>query len=141
MTSGGRRVCIVPCSGIGKPFGTVSREAAYEVVEELRPHSSKLVALALLVLGDESARNAVRTQETVTINGCKLRCAAKVVAQNGGRIAREFAVLDAFRQRPELKPEGIAELNDAGQQLARVLAEKVAAVVDEAPGAEEGDHA
>jgi uncharacterized metal-binding protein len=141
MTSGARRVCIVPCSGIGKPFGTVSREAAYEVVEELRPHSAELVALALLVLGDESARDAVRTQATVTIDGCKLMCAAKVVAQNGGRIAREFAVLDAFRERPDLKPEGVAELNAAGQQLARVLAEKVAATVDEATRAGEGERA
>ena len=140
MKSDERRVCIVPCSGIGKPFGTVSREAAYEIVEELRPQSAELVALALLVLGDESARNAVRTQATVTIDGCKLMCAAKVVAQNGGRIAREFAVLDAFRQRPDLRPEGIAELNDAGRQLARVLAEEVAAGVDGATGAGGGEH-
>ncbi len=27
---------VVPCSGIGKTYGTVSREAAYEVTEDLR---------------------------------------------------------------------------------------------------------
>jgi hypothetical protein len=32
-----QKVIIVPCSGIGKPYGTVSREAAYEVTEDLRP--------------------------------------------------------------------------------------------------------
>ncbi len=141
MSDAERKVCIVPCSGIGKPFGTVSREAAYEVVEELRPTSTNLVALALLVLGDDASRDAVRTQPTVTIDGCKLMCAAKVVGQNGGRIAREFAVLDSFRRHPRLKPEGIAELNEAGQQLARVLAEEVAAVVDDAVAAGRGDHA
>ena len=30
-------VVVIPCSGIGKPFGTVSREAAYELCENLRP--------------------------------------------------------------------------------------------------------
>ncbi len=41
MTSSDRKckVIIVPCSGIGKPFGTVSREAAYDLCEELRPGS------------------------------------------------------------------------------------------------------
>ena len=53
------KVVIVPCSGIGKSYGTVSREAAYEVVEALRPDTSQLIALSLLVLGDEAARAAV----------------------------------------------------------------------------------
>ena len=48
-----RQVVIVPCSGIGKTYGTVSREAAYEVVEDLRPQTSQLVPLSLLVLGEE----------------------------------------------------------------------------------------
>ena len=48
-----RKVMVVPCSGIGKTYGTVSREAAYEVTEDSRPGSTELVALSLLVLGDE----------------------------------------------------------------------------------------
>ncbi len=53
------KVVIVPCSGIGKTYGTVSREAAYNVVEDLRPGETQLVALSRLVLGDEDARSAV----------------------------------------------------------------------------------
>ena len=45
------RVVIVPCSGIGKALGSVAREAAYELCEELRPESTDLVALSKLVLG------------------------------------------------------------------------------------------
>jgi hypothetical protein len=40
----GRKVMVVPCSGIGKTYGTVSREAAYEVTEDLRPGATGLVA-------------------------------------------------------------------------------------------------
>ena len=40
-----RKVIIVPCSGIGKTYGTVSREAAYEVIEDLRPEQAQLVTL------------------------------------------------------------------------------------------------
>ena len=52
MSPAKETVVVVPCSGIGKPFGTVSREAAYDLCEELRPESTRLVALAKLVLGE-----------------------------------------------------------------------------------------
>src|SRR5512139_1289744 len=92
MTAPEQKVIVVPCSGIGKPYGTVSREAAYDVTEDLRPNETRLVALALLVLGDEESRSAVAAYPAVTIDGCKLACAAKMVQQSGGRIAQEFAV-------------------------------------------------
>jgi uncharacterized metal-binding protein len=123
-------VVVVPCSGIGKPFGTVSREAAYELCEELRPEGTRLVALAKLVLGDDAARDLVAKHPAVTIDGCKQMCAAKMVRQSGGTVAREVAVLDVYRRHKDLKPEGIAELNEAGRKLARVLAEEVAESLD-----------
>lgn len=124
------KIVIVPCSGIGKTYGTVSREAAYEVIEDLRPESAQLVALSMLVLGEENAQAAVAANPAITIDGCKLACATKMVQESGGTVAQEFAVLDVFRRHRKLKPQGIAELNEGGQQLARVLAEEVAAVVD-----------
>ena len=131
-------VVVVPCSGIGKPFGTVSREAAYDLCEDLRPGSTRLVALAKLVLGEAAARDLVSKHPTVTIDGCKQMCAAKMVKQSGGKVAREVAVLDVFRRHKDLKPEGIAELNEAGRKLARVLAEEVAASLDGSGEAKKG---
>jgi uncharacterized metal-binding protein len=121
---------IVPCSGIGKTLGSVSREVAFEVVEDLRPADTELVALSLLVLGDEEARAAVVGNRAVTIDGCKLACATKMVQESGGAVARDFAVLDAYRRHRELKPLGIAELNEGGQKLAHALAEEIAEAVD-----------
>jgi len=130
MSEGRRKVVIVPCSGIGKTYGTVSREAAYEVTEDLRPADTQLVALSLLVLGDEDARAAVADNPAVTIDGCKLACATRMVEESGGAVAQDFAVLDAYRRHRQFKPQGIAELNEGGQKLAHALAEEVAAVVD-----------
>ncbi len=126
MSGSKEMVVVVPCSGIGKPFGSVSREAAYDLCEELRPNDTRLMALSKLVLGDAVARELVAQSPTVTIDGCKHMCAAKMVKESGGKVAREVAVLDGFRQHKDLKPEGIAELNEAGRKLARVLAEEVA---------------
>ena len=136
MMSETRKVIIVPCSGIGKTYGTVSREAAYEVIEDLRPDTSQLVALSMLVLGDENAREAVAANPAITIDGCKLACATKMVEVSGGQVAQDFAVLDVYRRNRKLKPKGIAELNEGGQQLAHVLAEEVSEVIDELQGDE-----
>lgn len=125
------QVVIVPCSGIGKTYGTVSREAAYILAEDLRPDSAQIVPLSLLVLGDSGARAAVASAPAIAVDGCKLACASKMVAESGGEVARSFAVLDVYRQHRDLKPAGIAELNDGGLKLAQVLAEEAAAVVDQ----------
>ena len=50
MSGEARGVVVVPCSGIGKAFGSVGREAAYELCDNLRPACTRLVALSKLVL-------------------------------------------------------------------------------------------
>ncbi len=125
-----RKALIVPCSGIGKTYGTVARESAYAVTEDLRPQSTRLVPLALVVLGDEEVRQDLAGSPAIAIDGCKLACAAKVIAESGGTVAHAIQVLDVYRNHRELKPSGIAELNGAGHELAKVLAEEVSGLVD-----------
>ena len=134
-----RMVVIVPCSGIGKTYGTVSREAAYNVVEDLRPAETRLVALSKLVLGEEEARSVVANNPTITIDGCKLACATKMVQESGGKVARDYAVLDVYRRYKQFKPQGIAELNEGGELLASALANEIAQVVDELTSNEGGE--
>ncbi len=126
------KVAIVPCSGIGKTYGSVSREAAYDVTQDLRPDETQLVSLAMLVLGDGGARAAIANAPAVTIDGCKLACATKMVQESGGTVAKDYAVLDVYRRYKQFKPLGIAELNEGGRQLARALAEEIVEVVDNA---------
>jgi uncharacterized metal-binding protein len=126
-----KKVSIIPCSGIGKSYGTVSREAAYQVTEDDRPECSQLVPLSLLVLGDEEARAALAENPAITIDGCKLACATKMVQECGGNVAKNFAVLEVFRRYRDFKPQGISELNEGGKKLAEALAKEVDLVVDE----------
>jgi uncharacterized metal-binding protein len=127
------QVVIVPCSGIGKTYGSVSREAAYEVTETLRPENTQLVALALLVMGDDAARQQIAAHPAITIDGCKLNCATKMVQECGGQVVEGFSVLEVYRRYRQFKPQGIAELNEGGLQLARALAEEASAVIDRLP--------
>ena len=130
MSKNDKTVTVVPCSGIGKALGSVTREAAYELCDTLRPDRTRLVALSKLVLGDAEARDLVRSQPTVTIDGCKLMCAAKLVKLSEGVPVREIAVFDVFRNHKGPKPEGIAELNEAGKQLAKIVATEISDDLD-----------
>ncbi len=138
MTEQKKIVVIVPCSGIGKTYGAVSREAAYDITEDLRPGQTQLVPLALLVLGDQESRAIVAGNPVITIDGCKLACAAKMVLQSGGTVVHEIAVLDVYRQHKDFKPQGIGKLNEGGQKLARILAEEVTGFVDCLVGENQG---
>ena len=68
--------------------------------------------------------------KAITIDGCKLACAAKVVAASGGTVAHGLEVLDVYRRHRDLKPSGIAELDENGHKLAQALALEVKEVVD-----------
>lgn len=131
------RVIIVPCSGIGKTYGTVGREAAYSLAEELRPGSAEVVALSLLVMGDEELQARVQASPVIAVDGCKLACASKMVAESGGQVTYEANVLDTFRRHRTLRPKGVSRLNPEGQELAHKLAEELAEATDKIISREE----
>lgn len=126
----GGRVVVIPCSGIGKALGSVAREAAYIVVEDLRPGAARTVCLSLLTMGDPDARELVRRLPTLTIDGCAKACAQKNVQASGATPAACYRVLDAYRENRELKVDSVLHLGENGDKLARILAGKVAAGVD-----------
>lgn len=124
-------VIILPCSGIGKAFGSVGREAAYVVAEELRAGRAETLCLSLLTLGDEDARERVRRNPTITIDGCPKTCARVNVEKSGAQPAASFRVFDVFRQHKELKVRHVSDIGDSGEKMARILAEEIAQKVDE----------
>ena len=95
--SDSNRVMIIPCSGIGKAYGSVGREAMYAVLEDLRPNATETVCLSLLTLGDEDAQAQVREHSTITIDGCPKACAKVNVEAAGGTPAAIYRVFDVYR--------------------------------------------
>jgi uncharacterized metal-binding protein len=124
-------VLIIPCSGIGKAFGSVGREAAYVVVEELQPGVTSTVCLSLLTLGDEEAQRQVREHLTITIDGCPTACAKVNVERSGGSPAATFRVFDVFRAHKELRVRSVSDIGDNGRRMAEILANEIAAKVDQ----------
>ncbi len=124
-------ILIIPCSGIGKPFGTISRDATFRVVDELRKGRADTNCLSLLVMGDEEATKQIRESRCIAVDGCPLACAKKNIEIAGGEIAAYFRVMDLLRENRGLRPRQVTFLDDDGLKLAEILAEKIASKVDE----------
>ncbi len=88
---------VVPCSGIGKVQGLISREAAYRAIDKLPPKTADTLCLALLVTGDSETRQNVRHNPCVTLDGCPKLCAFKNVELSGGKTAKSIRVYDVTK--------------------------------------------
>lgn len=119
-------VLIIPCSGIGKVHGLISRETAYLVTDELARKDTRVVCLALLVKGDEETVDEVRTHLCITIDGCGKACAKKNVELAGGEVAQAFQVGRFLSGHRGAQPGSGSELTDEGWSIAHEIAEAVA---------------
>ncbi len=131
MTKKKKQVVILACSGIGKTYGALARETAYQLVERVRPGVTSLTCLPLLVINDPEARCLVIENPVMTIDGCPRECARKSVEALGKDVDRPIQVISFYTAHKDLKPQGIAKLNDAGRKLAMVAADELALAVDD----------
>ncbi len=120
-----RKVVVLPCSGVGKAYGEIGRQAVYELVEDLRPEEATTTCLARLVIDDPEAKTLVNDNIVVTIDGCTNDCARKCVESTGKKVDSSLRVIEAFKNNPGLKPEGILNLGEPGFKLVHGLAQRL----------------
>jgi uncharacterized metal-binding protein len=121
-------VLVIPCSGVGKVHGLISREAVYHVVDKLLPGRADTVCLALLVTGDAETRQKVQTTPCITLDGCPKLCALKNVELSGGKIAQGIRVYDAMKRRRGANFGTATTLSEEGWAVVEELADEVARI-------------
>ena len=119
-------VLVIPCSGIGKVHGLISREATYLVTDELASGQTDTLCLGLLVIRDADSVVAVKTQHCITIDGCPKACAEKNVRMAGGQVARSIQVAEAFKKHHGAKPGTATDLSEEGWEITKEVARSVA---------------
>jgi uncharacterized metal-binding protein len=137
MSATGKKVVVLPCSGIGKVYGALARETAYELTERVRPEQTAMTCLPLLVIKDEQAMKLINDNSIITIDGCPKSCAFKNVEALGKNVSKSYEAIHFHQAHKDLKPEGVAELNETGRKLAAVAAEELAKDIDELVAKEE----
>jgi uncharacterized metal-binding protein len=126
-------VLVVPCSGVGKVQGLISREAVYQVTDKLLPGQSDTVCLALLVTGDAETREKVRDLPCVTVDGCPKLCAQKNVELSGGTVVQGFRVYDSLKRHRGLQFGSPTTLNEHGWTAVNDLAAEIAHAAQQLP--------
>jgi uncharacterized metal-binding protein len=129
------KVVILPCSGIGKSFGTVARYATHIVVNELRSEKTETICLPLLQIDDKEALDLVKNNFVISIDGCGKKCSYVDVERSRGRPSElSIMVAHALRENRELVTKEVTFLDENGKKLAMKVAEMVAIEVDKLIG-------
>jgi uncharacterized metal-binding protein len=119
------KIMVIPCSGIGKVHGLLSREATYLVVDELAPKEIDTLCLALLVKGDPEAVDDVRSSRCITVDGCAKACAQKNVSMAGGKVDKTITVASFLSNYRGSQPGNGSALTEEGWAIARDIAQAV----------------
>lgn len=130
MSDERRKVTLLACSGIGKVYGLIAREAVLEVVRDLRPDAARTMCLALLMTDDPEANAAIDGATCITLDGCPKLCAAKNGEIAGGVVAEQMRVVDLFRAYRGVNAGTATELTPDGWKMVDDLAHQLAAKVD-----------
>ena len=126
-----RKVKVIPCSGIGKVFGLMAREAALKTVFELCPEKSETVCLGYIVTGDKEVKEKIEGNDCITVDGCPKMCASKNVSIAGGIVVEEMKVLDTVKEHKGKKFGSPTQLNADGEAVISEIAEKIAKKIKE----------
>jgi uncharacterized metal-binding protein len=130
MNKDGDKVLVIPCSGIGKVHGLISRESAYLTTDEVAPDRTDVVCLALLVREDEETLAKVQAHPCITIDGCGKACAQKNVEIAGGQVVDAVQVAKVLTKHRGSQPGSGSELTEEGWAICREIAEAVARDAD-----------
>ena len=126
-----KKVYIIPCSGIGKVFGSICRKAAYIAVNELAKDKTTLECLPLIVKGKKEVIEALKENKVIALDGCPLKCSYNDLMKAVGKVDTHFLTTDIVKENRDLKPEpSIIPVGENTKQLSIKLAEKLAAEVD-----------
>jgi len=126
-----KKVKVVPCSGIGKVYGLMAREAVLKTVLELCPEKSETVCLAYIVTGDKEVKGKIEGFNCITVDGCPKMCASKNVSIAGGKVIEEIKVLDTVKEHKGKKFGSPTMLDADGEVVTSEIAEKIAKKINE----------
>jgi uncharacterized metal-binding protein len=110
---------VIPCSGIGKAFGTVSREATYQLSETDYREEYRTMCLPLLVAGDQDAIDLLKKSCVYTIDGCPKKCATLSVERTGIDVTMEVMVPKVLAKNTDHKPGTVLDIGPNGVLLAK----------------------
>lgn len=112
---------ILPCNGLDKCAGGISREIALLLSEQA---DVKILCPVLYRVADARYNKTANERPLIVIDGCATRCASKLAAEKNLKVAQKINITE------EAKTRGIAlgnslRLGEAECNLAQIIAEEL----------------
>jgi glycine cleavage system H protein len=116
-----KKFAVLPCNGLDKPAGCVAREAALKITGS---SDSELICPVFYRVSDTRYNKIAGEMPLLVIDGCSTRCASKLAADKGLKIAAKVTVAEEAKKRGVELGKSL-HLDAAGLELAGALAEEL----------------
>lgn len=127
-----KKYAILPCNGLDKSTGQVTRLAALELQKKFL--NIEIICPVLLGREPEKYSETITDKKIIVIDGCATRCATKLAIDKGMTVSQKISVLDMIKET-SIKPETSLSLGPDGIKLSSMIAEKflIKEAITEAP--------
>ena len=116
-----KKYAILTCNGLDKSAGCIAREIALEISEQSK---SEIICPVLYNLADARYKKIAEENPVLVIDGCQTRCASKLAAQKGLKVANKITVAE-YAKNNGIELSASLRLDDVGLALAKNLASYV----------------
>lgn len=125
------KVGVVSCSGECCGLGTLSRVATRMVLEDLRYDQTVTICLPLFLAGETQEHGFAKEYPTIAVDGCNKHCAYKAITKYSKEPAAGFDVEALLKEWDIEQPKTRRVLDEKSVEVAKRIAELLAAKVDE----------
>ncbi|MDD4663393.1 MAG: putative zinc-binding protein [Caldisericia bacterium] len=80
------KIGVISCSGEKCTGGSIARMITRKMLDTWRPHDVVTVCLPLFIAGGSEERTFAKDFPTITIDGCKKKCAYRITEKLSGKV-------------------------------------------------------
>lgn len=115
-----KEYAVLPCNGLDKCAGCVAKELAVLLTEET---GSQLICPVFYRMAEARYNQLAKEKPLLVIDGCASRCASKLAAEKGLKIAKKINVTEAAKEAGIVIRSDSLRLGEAENLLIKKLAE------------------
>lgn len=90
-----KKIAVLPCNGLDKCAGCISREIAIKLQEE---QNAEIICPVLYRVADARYNKIANENELIVIDGCNTRCATKLASEKNLKVGRKINITEYSKQ-------------------------------------------
>ncbi|MCU7378945.1 glycine cleavage system protein H [Clostridiales Family XIII bacterium ASD5510] len=121
---------ILPCNGLDKCAGSVSKEVAIQLAEQ---SGSEIICPVFFRIADEKYKSLTEEKDLLVVDGCPSRCASKLAAEKKLKANKKIMITEEAKQQA-VKLTGKLRLNQELEAFAAKIVKDLCALEEKTGG-------